>query len=400
MQYVCRMDRGQASYYILRGPILVLSKQEDILKQALDREQALDHAAEPPLTRELKALGVDRALMVLWLNPRALDAAVEARGKTGEAEVHKTVTACWKALQSVAVALHLDRNLSLSLALRGRLEELPPATRKLFAEAGQPCELSRLFAEDPLLALAGRLDLAALVSSVSEFLPAKSRQELQAKLQPLGAAVNVLPSLGPDMGLMLVAPSRRDKGSWTPDAWLALRVGAGAKAVPVDRSTIASLRFLAVAPILAYNSANPDNPIALKYETRGGRDITYLTGKAFGPGLQPAFALHQGYLILASSPEVIARFVLPAPGTLPPMESVPLLRVSFKAWRAYLKERRKELVDAMTAKKEITPLEAGAKLDQLQAGLHLVERLELRQKTSKDLVTLTLSLQPTQPFKK
>ena len=91
--------------------------------------------------------------------------------------------------------------------------------------------------------------------------------------------------------------------------------------------------------VLFNNLQNSDRPITLKRIVLDQREIKYLAGdKAFPSGLQPAFSLHGGLLILASSPEAIRRFV-PGPNA-PPGETQTLLRVSFKAWRTFLAERR------------------------------------------------------------
>lgn len=408
--YYCRMEMRDTSYYHLRGPILVLSKQEEILKEALDADRALAANAEPPLIGVLKRLEVDRALLALWLNPRAFDAAIEAQARkakpNGEPEIPKTVAACWKALDGLALALNLDRDLSISLAVRAQLDKLPPATRNLILQASQQPSLGRIFPEDPLIAIAGRLDLAALFASLNEFLSPKSREALQSNLnRTVSAALgkdiakDVLPKLGPDIGLIVMAPPAQDK-SWVPNTLFAMRVDAGTKAAPVDQSLLAGVRFLAMLAVLGHNGNNPNQPISLKDTAIDRRDIAYIAGDAFPAGLQPAFALHAGYLLIASAPEVIGRFSAPPPGGQTPAEPISLLRISFKAWRSYLRDREEQLVQAMTAHKQMTPDEARAKLRQVQAALVSFDRLELRQKAEKELLTLTLRLQPSLPFSK
>jgi Protein of unknown function (DUF3352) len=411
VRYYCRVETRETSYYYLRGPILVLSKQEERLKQALDCDQELPGDREPPLVRHLKQMEADGSLMTIWLNPRALDAAVAARGAKARPEdvgVHKTVAQCWKALDGLALSVHLDRDLALSLAVRARLEDMPAGMRKLLTQAGRQGELSRLFPEEPLFACAGRLDLVALLESLSEFLPEKSRRSLQADLdQKLGAPLgknivkDVLPYLGPDIGLMVVAPSPQDKG-FTPHTLMALRMGVGDPSAPVDKAVFSGIQFLAQWVIFGHNWQFPEKPLALKTVTQQGREIRFLTGACFPPGVQPAFALHAGFLLLASSPEAISRF---GPGGTaganPPLKTVPLLRISIKAWRAYLKERREEFINhALVEKKDLNRTEAIEKLDQLQHVLEMFDRIELRQKTSPNLLVLTLSIQPSQPFMK
>jgi hypothetical protein len=408
MRYYCRIETQETSYYYLRGPILLVSKQEAMLKQALECEASLAENSEPPLARHLKQLEADRALMTVWLNPRAFDAAIEARVKAKQAEggVPKNVELCWKALDGVALSLNLDRDLSVSVAVRARLEQLPPATQKLLRESARHGGLNRLFPEDPLLAVAAHLDLVAFLEALREFLPEKRRDSLVADLNrnlglPFGKNVvkEVLPYLGPDVGLVMVAPSIEDKGH-LPHTLIALRVGVGDESAPIDKALLSCVQFLAVLVAWDHNSQHKDKPMALKTINLGGREIRYLASEAFPPGSQPAFSLHGGYLLLGSSPEAIQRLgPAPANGEPTPADSIPLVRISLKAWRTYLEQRRENLIQGMP-KSEMTPGQAVEKLKQLQSVLEMFDRIELRQKTSKGLMVLSLSLQPSQPFKK
>jgi hypothetical protein len=76
------------------------------------------------------------------------------------------------------------------------------------------------------------------------------------------------------------------------------------------------------------------------------------------------------------------------------------LRVSFKGWRAYLKARREALTAHLVERDKLTRPQAQARLDGIQAGLELIDRLELRQRTSPGQVTFTLTLQPSQPLRR
>ncbi len=394
-----KREKLETTYYHLRGPILLMTAQEDMLKRALDQERDQPPDAEPPLTGQLKQMGAAGAMLALWLNPRAFDVAVADRARQAppaEAQAAGAVADCWKALDGVVLSLHLERDLSLVLALRGKLEQLPEPARRLLTQAGRPSTLGRLFPEDALLALVGRLDLAALL----DLLPPKSRQAVQEVLnRTVGVFLgrnfvkDILPNLGPDMGFCLTAPAGQDK-AWTPQVLLALRVGPGDPQAPADKALLSAMEMLTrfIAAL---------NPYKIEQKTLAADrlEITFLSGEGvFPPGVQPAFALHSGYLVLASSPAVIRRFGQPQPGNLPADRDAPLLRISFKAWQAYLTTHRVKLVQAMTSK-EVSAEEAGKRLDGMIEGLRLFERLELRQQTSKDQVLLTLSLQPNRPLK-
>jgi hypothetical protein len=402
--------RGAAHYYCLRGPVLIFSGEEAMLRQAFDADRAAPANADPALSRRLQEAGADKAVIALWVNPRALDAQVDARaseGKETEQEAgRKTVAACWKALDDIVVSFHLDRDLSVSLALRGRPEAMPPGVRRFLGETARPSELWKVFPENALLALALRVDGPALFEAVADFLPPEDRRSLRADLnRTLGAALgkdlfkDVMPAIGPDVGLCITAPAPGAK-EWFPRVVLALRVASSRGAAGVDRALLSALHVGAMTAVLAYNSEHRDHEVRLVTTTLDDQDVRYLAGEGILPGgLQPTFALRGGYLILASSLDVLRAFRAPEAGG-PTPDSFPLLRVSFKDWRAYLKERREDLTESMVRREGLDRDEARRRLDALADALQFVDRLEVRQRTAPGLAVFTLSIRTAQPLKK
>src|SRR5262249_23927022 len=151
-----------ANFYCLRGPVLIFSGEEAMLRQAIDLEQGAAADAEPALSARLRAAGADKAGIALGANPPALDAPAEANPAAAadpdQGTARKTFAACWKAVDEVVVSVDLGRDLSLSLALRGRPELLPPGVRRFLAETARPSELWRAFPDNALFALAVRFD--------------------------------------------------------------------------------------------------------------------------------------------------------------------------------------------------------------------------------------------------
>lgn len=411
--YFRRVEVKETSYYFLRGPILLLTSQEDLLQKALDCDRTAPADAEPFLAVRLRQLGIDSALLTFWFNPREFDAHVKARAdqpNLANAVAHQTVARYWQALDDLAVALALDKEFSVQLAIRARLAELPEPMRRFLTDAGQACDLWRFFPSNALLVVAGRYNGAALLEALTDFLPPKSRATLLEDLNSnLGAPwgkknfiEDVLPFLGPDFGLCLTAPGAQDKG-WFPQLLFALRVKEGKDPkTPVDKALLSAVTFLAQLAQITHNQQNKKNPISLEKSEEGKREIHYLTGEnVFPPGVQPSFALHGGYLLLASMPETIRRF-----GTAPPVGveksngPVPLVRISVVGWRNYLQERRDNILQAMTAKNELTRAEAELRLERLLAGLQFLDRVEIRQQANRDQVVLTFALVPAQALRK
>ena len=113
--------------------------------------------------------------------------------------------------------------------------------------------------------------------------------------------------------------------------------------------------------------------------------------------MNPACALKDGYLVFASSPEVLRRFA--AGSGAKRSGEVPLLRLSTKALYGYLAERRDGLVPFVAEKNNLSKEEAGRRLDGLQAGLRFLDRVEITQSSEAGKLSLMLRLQTAQPLK-
>jgi hypothetical protein len=410
-KYVCRVEKKgkEPTFYYQAGPVLLFTSQEAMLKRSLERSRALAPDAAAPLTGKLNKLGGGGAVLALWVNPRAFDAAIEARGKAGPDDVAlRTFAGYWKALDGLLLTVRLDRELTIGLAVEARTDALPPAARRFLSEASQASDLWRHFPDDALFAAAGRIDGVALLEALSEFLPPEQRTLLHDELNrslaaPLGKKnflKEVLPFIGPDWGVCVVAPPA-DGQSWFPQGVLAVRIAPGDRTAPVDRAVLEAVKAFAFGLVVGHNQTHPKAILSLKTVELDGRTIQYLDGpEALPPGLQPAFALVNGHLLLASSPEVIRRFGT-SPGPAPdPEAGVPLLRVSFKAWRAFLRQRREPIIAFLAEKEKLPPEEIAARLDKTLTVLEFIDRVELKQKSGAGQVILTLTITPNKPLRK
>jgi hypothetical protein len=136
---------------------------------------------------------------------------------------------------------------------------------------------------------------------------------------------------------------------------------------------------------------------------QGSREVKYLVNdNGFPPGFRPALALHEGYIVLASSPEVLNRFAdkFKADAAAKATDEVPLLRASLKELRRWLTERRDVLTPIFAEQNKLTKEEAQQRMTALLAGLEFVDRLEIGHRTSAGQVVFTLTLQTAQPLRK
>jgi hypothetical protein len=408
VKYLRRVETKETNYYYLRGSVLLYSGQESILKDALDRERTTTPATEPALSRRLREANLPRGLFTAWINARAFDDLLAA--KTKETKVQSDVaflqnfTHYWKALDGAFVSLAVDKELSLTVSLQGRSEAFPAAARKLFGEAAKPSELTAVFPENALLATAVRLDAAALLEVFGDFMTKENRETFQKQLNFGGVlGKNYLRDVGPDAGLIVYAPSATEKG-WLPHAVVALRTGPGDDPQkPTDREIVSLLESFAKVAVLSNNQQHPEQLLELTKVRQDKRDVHTLVGdKVFPPGMQPSLSLVHGFLVVADAPQTIQQFAdaLAKARKAPPNETGPLLRISLKDWRHYLKERREPFVQSMMERDKITNKEASERLDNLLGVLQFVDRLEISRRATTDRMTVTIAVQTAYPLKK
>jgi hypothetical protein len=274
--------------------------------------------------------------------------------------------------------------------------------------ASRPSAVWRAFPEDALYAEGSRIDLAAYLDLLGDFLTKESRDKLHADLNRyLGAPVGkdfvkeVLPYIGPDWGLYIMAP-RPEAKTWVPEGVCALRLSSGGSA-EADKAVLSGIQALAMLGIVAHNKEHPERTLRLLTFKQGGKEIKYLSGDSvLPPGVRPAFALENGFLIVATSPELLLQ-TSERLAAVPPAEAggiIPVTRLSFKAWRAYLRDYRQPLAEAIAKQNQMDPADAAQGLDKLLSGLQFIDRLEITQRPSAGQVILTLRVQTAQPLKK
>jgi hypothetical protein len=403
-----RVDAKGASFYALEGPILVISSQEAMLRAALDRMPAAEGEDESAIGRQLRSLlGPEKRLASLWLNPRAFDASIAAKVEQAsdeQAAVIKNLLVYWKAVEGVAIGVGIHDHMECMLAVRARTNGLSPAAQRFFAEAAKPSELWQRFPDDAMLAVAGRFDSSAFAEMIGEFLTPQARQTLHDSLDRfVGATLDkdvikeVLPCFGPDLGLCVMAPPD-DQKSWVPRAVFALRVRPGDKRPFIDQSVLSTMTGLAQAVVIDHNSKHDDR-LSLKTEIWDKGEVKYLSNpKRFPHGLRPAFALRDGYLMLATSPEAMRLLAKPPSGEA--SAEVPLMRVSLKELRRYLLTHRKALAVVLAEQNKAKPEEVENHLEGLTHALQLLDRLEISQRTGDGQAALTLRLMTSQPLRK
>lgn len=399
VRYYRRVESKQSGCYLIRGAVLVFSGQEAMLQRAIERDLALDRAAAPPLARRLAELGHDKALISLMINPRAFDAALAAGARKDDTA--RALLDYWKALDAVGLAIHAGRDLRLSVTFLGRPDRLPAAGKRYFTAAARASEVWATVPEGSLLAVASGVEASALYAVLGDFLPKASQEALEKELDRWFGAVitknvvkEVFPAVGPDWGLYVAAPPEGGKEP-LPRVVFAVRAdGSGDE--PVDRALLSAVHTWATMAVWGLNRA--EKAAEIQSRAVDGTKVRVIEAKkGLPPGVRPTYGLRLGYLVLASHPEEVARF---KPAKAAAVTAVPLMRVSFANWQAYLKGQRDALAEMMADRDRTTKEAAGARVDGLLAGLSLLESLALTRTAGPGRATFTLTLKTAEPLRR
>lgn len=401
--YYKRELQKETTFYYQRGTVLALSSRAAMIQRVIERDQRKGAKAAATISGQLQQLGLDQALLALWINPRAFEPELELRATEDrpgvEAVPFRTLLRYWKALDGIGLGLSLKEEVRLDVALRGRFEALPEPARRFLKAATEQSAVWRQFPAEPLFAIAGRIDLFALADIIAEFIPDEHRKSIRDGLdRGVGAVLGrdvrteILPNIGPDWGFCLAAPEKG--GSWFPRLLAAVRVRPGG----LDNALFSALNSAAMLVVLDHNRKKTDQ-LRLRTERADQTEVKVLDGnQALPPGCRPSFALKDGFLILSAAPADIHGWK--AGGQATDKGEVVLLRASLRAWVGYLQQHGTAFLTATQGKNGKVPEEARQQLDKLLLVLQLFDQVQLSQSHTAELVRFTLTVRLSQSLQR
>jgi hypothetical protein len=190
----------------------------------------------------------------------------------------------------------------------------------------------------------------------------------------------------------VTAPEAGAKG-WLPSLTAVLRLRPGGEGAPVEQRVLDGLDFAARLAVLGYNSQRTGQ-LRLRRLVQDGVEMRVIDGEHLPPGLQPAFAWKGGYLVLASTPEAVRRFVPSTQAELPaaPDAEVPLVRLALQGWAGYLRTYRGPVAGYLADAYKLPATDVEARIDRLLEGLDLFDGVEVMQRTAPGRATVTVRL--------
>jgi hypothetical protein len=387
--YHRRQQGDKVHFYYQGGDLLAVSSREELIRGVLDKKA--NTASESPWARRFRQAGAEQAFLIMAVNPRSLAPDFVKLGKKEDG-----LPGYWQALDGIFVSLSIRDHAELRVALQARVDELPQWMRASFKETIAPSVLWQRFPEASIVTIASKADFAALVDSLKILLPAKDRHTMETQLQrTLGAFLGrdifkeVLPNIGPDWGICVFPAENTPQ---FPHVLLAIAVQPGSKDPPIDQSLAKVAQFLAGLALLDYNKHHADE-IRMRTIKQDSTEITCLSNdKLFPPGVQPAFALKEGFLVFGTSPAAIRHFRKREATNTPPGN--PLFRLSSGELAKLLRQQREQIVRKLQERHEMQEQKARQNLDSVASLLEMFEAVTLSQHAEAGQATWTLRLTP------
>ena len=374
--YQRRNQGSKTQFYYLKDALAVFTFKEEQIKAFLDRRAA--SAKESPWAKRFEKAGADQAFVALCVNPRMLDAELLQNSKKDDA-----LPSYWRALDAIFVTLAIHDDAELRLSIQADAERLPKWARSVFTQTIPPSSLWQHFPEESILTIATQTDFAGAADALKLLMPAQDQKKMASSWQGgLGAILRIdlfkdlLPNIGPDWGVC-VLPSKDARR--LPEVMVALAVKPGSKEPPVDQALLKAVEFFAQIAVLDHNKNRPGALLRLQSVMQDKVEVKYLAGdKVFPPGIAPAYALKDGFLLFASSPETIGKFKAREKKAAARKET-PLIRLSTQELARLLEHRREHVLAGLADRQQMSPDQATQNLENVIAFLKLFDRATLSQ---------------------
>jgi hypothetical protein len=404
---------GGSEYYCFRGGVFAFSTSEADVKAIIDQDKAAAPVGEkvPELVARMQSLGVADAAAVVLVNPRALDAEVKAKAAAAKPDMKRFLdkfAEVWAGIDSAAIYLTFDKHVEVGLSLRFQPDKLPPEAKKFLASLREPSTAAYLIPKDALFGVAGHVRAAELIDLVASLAPIEAgkpgvKEWVAKTLGPIVGRDNlplVLDSLGPNWVIWAEHPVAE---SYLPTLAAAIEIGGDAEAkAKAEKSLVQAVEFGFTMARIAYNSGHTDQ-IEVKEEKdpKTGAAIKSLVNeKGFPPGFRPSFAIKQGYLVLATSPDAIKRFDPTVPKPALPRETSTLAKLNGTQMRAYLQTHGAKLAKFLADIGIGNEKGLAEHIANLADVLELVDSAEVILRSDEKGLQIAVRVNPAKPLKK
>jgi hypothetical protein len=287
----------------------------------------------------------------------------------------------WRALDAIFVTVAIREEAELRISIQAKPKELPSWARPAFTNTVPASSLWQRFPENSILTIAAKTDFAGTADALKLIVPAKDRENIATDWKAGPGAIlgmdpfkDILPNIGPDWGVCIL-PAKDPKE--LPRMMFALGAQPGSKDRKIDQMLLDAINLGAGFVIVDHNKNHPNSPIELKIAMQDKVQVKYLSSdRAFPAGIQPAYALKDGFLLLATSPDAIRDFQAARKENADPKETL-LLRLSTRELGKLLDHRRAHIIASLTERQQMSEKDARKNVEDVISLLSLFERVTL-----------------------
>lgn len=397
-------------YFFVQGRTFALSDDETQIQSIIRHSRG--EGDRPALIaseryRTARKSLSDDCFATLYFNPQAWNPGWEF--EDGKSRVEKLVASLWKRSYAVAGGLRVDQGLAVDVLVHYDPANLPERWRQLVERtSGFPRFLKQVPA-DAFLVFAGKQDLSGVDQAVLAEMDAKTRQQWQNARQisrglllGLDLFKDVLPKFRPNWGVYVVPREVLDPEAVPVEGLLAIELPPASE----EQNPITVRKALENALSTGFNllaamqnSKSLDKPAIVKSEKHAGNPVQWV--ESIGP-YRPAYCLSGEYLIFASSPEIIGKFLSPTQTKLtesrvfqlwtarhnPPEGQ--LLFINWQAMRRFLDKHHDFLLKQAVESHALPRDEAEKRLKRLAEVLEILDGVYWGMQIQDDRIHFTL----------
>ncbi|MBL8867604.1 MAG: hypothetical protein JNK93_18770 [Planctomycetia bacterium] len=400
-----RRSKGDAGgeYYLLDDGLFVFAAQEAAIHSVIDRR--LDAKPEPGLVAKSAArLGVDKAFLYCWFNPRRLDAEVMAHvaaaANERERATRRQFARIWSAADDLAIYLDAGKELELGFAAAYRADAMPAELKAVLASPPRPSALWSSVPEKALAAFAGRASGNELLDAALSFAPAEDRAAARKEIEKaVGAVVGkdkasaMLGGVGPDWAVWATPPT---VAGGFPGVTAAVRLDA--TDATVSPAVLKTVQFYLQLLQVQYNREHDDAIESKSEQVENAIVESFSNATLFPPGYRPAFGLVDGHIVFASSPELVGAFRVAATPKAGPR--TPFLRVSGEAFREYFETHGPALAKWVADRQDRPVAEVAKEFQTISEVLKAFDRGEVFIEGSNGVMKLAVRVKFVKPLSK
>jgi hypothetical protein len=405
---------GPSEYYCIRGHVFAFSSSETEVQAVIDRDKTAPAPSvkSSELVERMNRLRVADSAAVVLINPRSLDAELAARVEVAKPEEKRFLTRfaeAWGALETAAIHATFSDTAELGISVRFHPGRLPADLKKWLSGPASWSNVADIIPSDAMIGVTGHVravEVLDLLASIAPHEPGKPgvRDFVEQSIGPFFGrekVASVLSSLGPDWAVWIEAPVN---GAFLPTFVAAIEInGSSEERNQAEKALTQGIEFGFQLLKVGYNANHPDQIELQEVKNPRSGVITrsLVNDKAFPPRFAPSFAVVKGYLVIATSPEPIQRFVPPTSAPDPNRSDRTIARLSGGASRDYLRTHGprlvKFLIDIGITTDEKSAREA---IEMLVAGLELTESVELVARPNENGLQIAVIIRPARPLKK